>query len=166
MVSSKSRSVSPGKPTMMSEVSERSRFASFVHWMRSRYQSRVYSRCMARRNVRTAGLDGEMDVVAEGGRRVHDVDDVLGEVARVRGGEADALDAVDFAHAGEELGEAAFAAGVMVAVDVLAEELDFGVTELRDALGFGEDAALRCGCAPCRGCRERRSSCRTCRSLR
>ena len=57
-----------------------------------------------------AGLDGEMDVVAEGGDGVDDVDDVAGEVARVRGGEADALDAVDFAYGGEEFGEGALAA--------------------------------------------------------
>ena len=100
MVSSKSRSVSPGKPTMMSEVSEISRLAALVQAMRSRYQSRVYSRCMARRTSGAAGLHGQMDVVAERGHGVDGVDDVLGEVARVRGGEADALDAVDLADRG------------------------------------------------------------------
>gem|GEM_PF-6820013 len=40
---------------------------------------------------------------------------------------------------GEEFGEAALAAGVAVAVDVLAEELDLGEAGLGDALGFGED---------------------------
>ena len=80
-----------------------------------------------------------MDVVAEGGDGVDYVDDVAGEVARVRGGETHSLDAVDFAYGGEEFGEGALAAGVVVAVDVLAEELDFCEAGLGDALGFGED---------------------------
>ena len=41
------QSVSPGKPTMMSEVMEMSRLAAFIQAMRSRYQSRVYSRAIA-----------------------------------------------------------------------------------------------------------------------
>ena len=86
-----------------------------------------------------AGLDGEMDVIAEGRDGVDCVDDVFGEVAGVGGREADALDAVDFAYGGEEFGEGALAAGVVVAVYVLAEELDFGEAGLGDALGFGED---------------------------
>jgi hypothetical protein len=86
-----------------------------------------------------AGLDGEMDVVAEGGDGVDDVDDVAGEVAGVRGGKADALNARDFAYGGEEFGEGALAGGIMVAVDVLAQELDLGEARLGDALGFGED---------------------------
>ena len=79
-----------------------------------------------------------MNVVAERGHRIDGVDDVLGEVARVRGGEADALDAVDLADCAEELGESALAAWVVVAVDVLAEELDFGKAELCDFLRFGK----------------------------
>src|ERR1700679_3872243 len=45
-----------------------------------------------------AGLHGQVDVVAEGGDGVDDVDDVAGEVAGVRSGKADALDARDFAY--------------------------------------------------------------------
>jgi hypothetical protein len=71
-----------------------------------------------------------MNVVAEGGDGVDDVDDVAGEVAGVRGGESDALDALHFSNGGEELGEGALGVpkrrGVAVAVDVLAEELDLG----------------------------------------
>ena len=77
-------------------------------------------------DVGAARLHGQVDVVAECGHRVDGVDDVLGEVARVRGGEADALDAVDLADCAEEFGKGAFAAWVTIAVDVLAEELDFG----------------------------------------
>ena len=138
MVSSKSRSVSPGKPTMMSEVSEMSRFAALVQAMRSRYHSRVYSRCIAWRTAVEPDCTGKMHMIAEGRDCVDSVDDVLGEVAGMRGGEANALDSFDFAYSGKELGEGALAAGIAIAVDVLAEELDLGEAELRDALGFCE----------------------------
>src|SRR5260370_9297448 len=47
MVSSKSASVSPGNPTIMSLVMLMSRLAALIQLMRSRYQSRVYSRDIA-----------------------------------------------------------------------------------------------------------------------
>ena len=87
-------------------------------------------------DVGRAGLHRQMHVVAERGHGVDGVDDVPGEVARVRGGEADALDAVDLADGGKKLGEAALAAGVAVAVDVLAEKLDFGEAKLRRCAGL------------------------------
>jgi len=86
-----------------------------------------------------AGLDGEMDVVAEGRNGVDDVDDIAGEIAGMRGGKADALDAVDLTDRGEKLREGAFAGWIPVAIDVLAEELDFCEARLSDSLGFGED---------------------------
>ena len=86
-----------------------------------------------------AGLDGQVDVVAEGRRGVDGVDDVAGEVARVAGGEADAADAGDLADGGEQFGEGPLPFRIAVAVDVLAEELDLGVAEVGDAAGFFED---------------------------
>src|SRR5579859_1060412 len=47
IVSMNSSAVSPGKPTMMSVDSEMGRRADFTHAIRSRYQSRVYSRAIA-----------------------------------------------------------------------------------------------------------------------
>ena len=89
-------------------------------------------------DVGRAGLHGEMDVVAERWDGVDDVDDVLGEVAGVRGREAHSADAVDLADGSKEFSKAAFATGVFEAVYVLAEELDFGEALLRDHLRFGE----------------------------
>jgi hypothetical protein len=86
-----------------------------------------------------AGLDREMDVVAEGGGGVDGLDDVAGEVAGVRGGEADAADAWEFTNGDEEFGERHAARGVAVGVDVLAEELDLGEAEVDHLAGFDED---------------------------
>src|SRR6202051_4911417 len=47
IVSMNSSAVSPGKPTIMSVDSEIGRRAALIHEMRSRYQSRVYSRFIA-----------------------------------------------------------------------------------------------------------------------
>ena len=75
-------------------------------------------------------------MVAKGGRGVDGFDDVAGEVARVAGGEPDAADAGDFADSGEEFREGSLPFRVAVAIDVLAEKLDFGVAEIGDAAGF------------------------------
>ena len=88
-----------------------------------------------------AGLHGEMDVVAEGGGGVDGLDDVAGEVAGVRGGEAHAADAGEFAYGYEELGEGHAAGWVAVGVDVLAEELDFGEAEVDHLASFDEDGS-------------------------
>src|SRR5579871_629152 len=80
-----------------------------------------------------------MDVVAEGGGGIDSLDDVAGEVARVRGGEADAADARDVADGGEEFGEGHAAGGVAPGVDVLAQELDVGVAKVGHLAGFDED---------------------------
>ena len=67
-----------------------------------------------------------MHVVAEGGNGVDGLDDIPGEVAGMRGGEAHAADAGDVADGGEQFGEGHLAGGIAVGVDVLAEELDLG----------------------------------------
>ncbi len=98
-----------------------------------------------------AGLYGQVDVVAEGGYGVDDFDDVAGEVSGVAGGESDATDAGNLADGSEQLGEGTRALGVAVAVDILAEELDFGVAAVGDAAclfenGVGASAALLAAC--------------------
>ena len=107
-----------------------------------------------------------MDVVAEGGGGVDGLDDVAGEVAGVRGGEADAADAGELPTAARSSAKEMLAGGVAVGVDVLAEELDLGEAEVGHPAGFGEDGGGGAASALCRGCRGRRSRRRTCRSLR
>ena len=77
-----------------------------------------------------------MNVVAQRGHRIDGIDDVLGEVARVRGSKAHAPDAVNLPHGSEQFREAALAARIAVAVHVLAEQLDLRVAETCDALGL------------------------------
>src|SRR5580704_14628903 len=80
-----------------------------------------------------------MHMVAERRDSVDGSDDVAGEIARVGGSEAHAADAGDLAHCREEFSEGTLPFRVAVGVDVLAEELDFGVAAIGHTLRFGED---------------------------
>ena len=93
-----------------------------------------------------------MDVIAEHRIVVDGVDDVFDEIARMRGGEAHAPDAIrlrPWRAAGARKSQAG-GRRIAIAVDVLAQQLDFGVAR------FGQLRALRstrsrwCGCAPAR----------------
>src|SRR6185437_10517470 len=88
--------------------------------------------------IRRAGLHRQMNMIAERRMEVDGANDVLSEVARVRGGEAHALDAVDLADGNEQFGEGSFSARIAKAVHVLAEELNFGIAESGDALRLGQ----------------------------
>ena len=82
-----------------------------------------------------------MHVVAEVRIGVDGVDDGLDEIARMRGGEADAADAGDVADVVEQGGEIpAGGRGVAIAVDVLAQQLNFGIAGVGEAAGFVQDA--------------------------
>ncbi len=89
-----------------------------------------------------AGLERHVQLRHHVRRLGHGGDDVVGEVAGVRGGEADALQAVDVPAGAQQLAERLAVADVgAVGVDVLPEEGD-----LADALGdqgldLGEDVA-------------------------
>ncbi len=86
-------------------------------------------------------MHGQVHVVADGVVGIHSVDDGADEIARVRGGVADAADAGDFGHAGQQRGEIpAGGRGIAIAVDVLPQQLDFGVALFGQAAGFGHDA--------------------------
>src|SRR5579862_7430546 len=89
-------------------------------------------------NTGRSGLDGQMDMVAEGREGVDGLDNVAGEVARVAGGEADAANPRHLPYGRQEFGEAELAFRVAVAVHVLAEELDLGVAGIGDATRFGQ----------------------------
>ena len=116
-----------------------SRLAALVQAMRSRYQSRVYSRCMALRTavlpdwtgrwtwsqrVGTASMTSTMSRVKSRGWEV---------VKRTR------WMPLTSPTAARSSAKVRLPLGSLVAVDVLAEELDFGEAGLGDALGFGED---------------------------
>ena len=90
---------------MMSEVMLISRFAALIQAMRSQIPvARVFAGHGFEDGGRT-GLDRQMDMVAQGRKGVDRVDDIFGEIARMRGGEAHAPDARDLADGGEQLGE-------------------------------------------------------------
>ena len=80
-----------------------------------------------------------MDVVAERGEGVDRVDDIFGEIARVRSGEAHAADAGDLADSREQFGKRHLARRIAVGVHVLAEQLNLGEASIGHALGFGQD---------------------------
>src|SRR5215469_10785044 len=84
-----------------------------------------------------------MNVVAELGVLFDSVDDVFCKIARVRGGEANTLNAVNLADVDEQFGKGSLSAGVAVAVHVLAEELNLGVAKASDALSFGQHRGRR-----------------------
>ena len=79
-----------------------------------------------------------MHVIAEGRIGVDGFDDVPREIAGMAGGEANAADARDLADGREQFGEAQLPFRIAVAVDVLAEELDLGVSLVGDAARFRE----------------------------
>ena len=92
-----------------------------------------------------------MHVIAERRIRVDGVDDGLDEIARMRSGEADAADAGNLRDARQQRGEIPTRRRrIAIAVDVLSQQLNFGVA------GFGKPSRLRpsrsrwCGCAPVR----------------
>src|ERR1700739_2182916 len=90
-------------------------------------------------HARRAGLNRKMHVIAERRDGVDGFDDVAGEIAGVAGGEADAADAVHLADGSEQFGEAQLPFRIAVAVDVLAEELDLGVSLVGDTARLCED---------------------------
>ncbi len=103
---------------------------------------------------RGAGLHGQMHVIAQDRIVVDGVDDVLDEIARVRGGEAHAADSVHFADRAQQSREIpAGGRRVAIAVDVLAQKLDFGVAHGREFARFLEDAGA--GAAALGSARER-----------
>src|SRR4051812_16733100 len=77
-----------------------------------------------------------MNVVAERWCGLDRGDDVLLEVTWVRGGEADTANTRDPADRDEQLREGHLTAGILVRVDVLAEELNVSKTFCSHAAGF------------------------------
>ena len=89
--------------------------------------------------LRRSRLHRQVNVIAEHRILVDGVDDVLDEIARVRSGEAHAADAVDFAHGAQQTRKIPTGRRwIAIAVDVLAEQLDFGVAHSRQVARFVE----------------------------
>src|SRR6185437_14221663 len=72
-------------------------------------------------------------MIAKSRRGIDGRNNITSEVARMAGGEAHAPDSRDLAHRGEQLGEAALALRIAVAVDVLPQELDFRIAQVGNA---------------------------------
>ena len=96
---------------------------------------------MAASTRRGTRLHGQVDVIADGGVGVHGIDDGAHEIARMAGGVAHAAHAGDFGDARQQRGEVPSGGrGIAVAVDVLAEQLDFGVALFGEPARFRHDA--------------------------
>src|ERR1035438_457076 len=77
-----------------------------------------------------------MHVVAERRDRINRVDDVLGEVPWMRGGEANPADARQFPDGSQQFGESLSSGRVVVRIYVLPEQLNVGVAGAGHAGGF------------------------------
>src|ERR1700693_5431128 len=85
-----------------------------------------------------------MDVITQDRVVVDGVYDFFDEITRVRGGEAYTPDAIDLAHGTQQTCEIpAGGRRIAIAVDVLAEELDFEITLLRQIARFFQHAVAR-----------------------
>lgn len=73
----------------------------------------------------------------------HSLRDLKTEVLWMRGQEADPGNPLDSANFFEQLGETFAGLGVMVAVDILAEKLDFFIPAVSQVGDFGQDGAKR-----------------------
>src|ERR1700719_906199 len=93
-----------------------------------------------------------MYVIAPDRIFVDGVYDFFDEIARVRGGEAHSPDAIDLTHGAQQPGEVpAGRRRVAIAIDVLAEELDFEIARACQIArflqhAFAGTAALRAAC--------------------
>src|ERR1700733_6149124 len=117
-VSSNSVIVSPGKPTIMSVVMLIGRRDCLIQPMRSRYCSRVYSRCI------------RFSVV---------VDPLCtGRCTWMRRGKAYAPDSRNLCNRGQQFGEAPLPFRIAIAVHVLAQQLNLRVAALRHPPRLGQ----------------------------
>ena len=141
-VSSKSASVSPGKPTMMSVVIAASGICSRTRSMMP--EELVAAVGPAHRLEHPVGTRLERHVQArhDVGRLGHRGDDVVGEGRGVRAGEAHPLEPVDLAAGAQQLAEREPVAELdAVGVDVLAEQGHLDDALLDQRLDLGQHVA-------------------------
>src|SRR6476661_1450840 len=85
-----------------------------------------------------------MNVIAQRRNLVDGPDDLTHKIARMRSGETNAAHSVDPARCGEKLGEIPPGRRrIAVAVHVLPEQLNFGVSLVHERLGFAHHALTR-----------------------
>ena len=87
---------------------------------------------------RRAALHRQMHVIAERRDGVDGVHNVLGEVARMRSGEAHAADSGNLADGRQQFRKDLLVRGIGVGIHVLAEQLNVGVSGIGHAAGFGQ----------------------------
>ncbi len=87
-------------------------------------------------SVRTA-LRRQMDMLTDGRRVGHCLDDTGRELGGIRAGEAHPPDPIHAAHGAKQIGE--IVPAVMVAVDRLTEQRDFGCALPRERFGLDDD---------------------------
>ena len=166
-VSSKSASVSPGKPTIISVDSCTFGIAARMRATRSRYSSRVCRRRISAEHARRAGLHGKMQMFTDLRQVADRGDDAVAGVARMRAREADAIDAGNFVDRFEQRREIARRiVRRLVVIHDLAEQLDFAPAAGGRLADVGEDLRLRRASARARGCTARRRTRRSRCSLR
>jgi hypothetical protein len=141
MVFSKSSAVSPGKPMMKSDESDRSgRAALSFLYQRLELEHRVAA-LHRRQDAVGTRLHRQVQVRDQLGDAAIDVDQALRHFARVGGGVADAFDA---GHVGQGLDQKGEVGGIpvvrraLVGIDVLAEQGDLAHAALRQRRNLGD----------------------------
>src|SRR5579884_3103248 len=85
-----------------------------------------------------------MDVVAEPLVLINGSDHFFDEIARMRCGETDAPQAIDFTYCSKKARKIPLRIGrIAIAVDILPEELHFAVSQFRQGASFAQDAFTR-----------------------
>src|SRR5215467_14796165 len=84
-----------------------------------------------------------MYMVAEGGNRVDGFHDVSSEIPRVRSRETHTADPPHFADGGKQFRERTLPCRIVIGIYVLAQQLNFRVTEIRHLVRFREHG-IRC----------------------
>src|SRR5712692_866660 len=85
-----------------------------------------------------AALDGQVDVIAEGGDGIDGCNDVTAKISGMGSCESYALDSGDFPHRGQQFCERLLPCRILVGIHVLPEQLDFAIALVRHLAGFGE----------------------------
>ena len=120
---------------MMSDVTLMGRRAARIMAIFSRYSSRVYVRCIARRIRVDPDCTGQVDVIAQLGHGIDGLDDVPAEISRMGRREAHAANSRHRSHRHQKLREThplavSRASGSLIGVDRLPEKLNFRIARV------------------------------------
>src|SRR5215467_6326967 len=84
-----------------------------------------------------------MYMVAQGGNRVDGIHDVSSEIPRVRSRETHTADPPHFADGGKQFRERTLPCRIAIGIYILAQQLNFRVTEIRHLARFRENGIRR-----------------------